>query len=234
MRSRSLYDSFRFAIEGVLHVFRTQRHMRYHFFMVVLVLTLAQVCRLNRTELVVLFFSICFVLISEMFNTAVEAVIDLVTDSYHPLAKRAKDVAAGAVLIASINAVVVGFLLFVDDDRIRGVMAGRTGASAPSLIHTLAIEFVVLLVALVALKVWGQRSSGPRNVISAHTAIGFSLATIAVLAARHEVMAGVLAMLVAVLLAQSRLERGVHSFRAVLAGAVLGMSLPVILMRLLP
>ncbi|MDH7571516.1 MAG: diacylglycerol kinase, partial [Armatimonadota bacterium] len=135
-----MLDSFRFALDGVMHVFRTQRHMRFHFFMVVLVLTLAKVYRLNRTELLVLFFSICFVLITEMFNTAVEAVIDMITQNYHPLAKRAKDVAAGAVLIASINAVVVGFLLFLDDARIREVLARAYTGSPPSMIRAAVIE----------------------------------------------------------------------------------------------
>lgn len=234
MKRRTLYDSFRFAVEGVLHVFRTQRHMRFHFLMVVLVLALAKVYRLNRTELLVLFFSISFVLITEMFNTAVETVIDMITEAYHPLAKHAKDMAAGAVLIASINAVVVGFLLFLDDARLRAVLSGAAGAHPPSLVRTVVIELVVLLVVLVALKVWGNRLNEPRGVVSSHTALGFSLATITVLVAHREVVVGVFAVLLAVLLAQSRLERGLQNFRAVFTGALLGICLPVILMRLLP
>ncbi len=234
MKNRTLFDSFRFAVEGVLHVFRTQRHMRFHFFMVVLVLSLAKIYRLNRTELLVLFFSICFVLITEMFNTAVEAMIDMITDSYHPLAKHAKDVSAGAVLIASINAVAVGFVLFLDDARIRDVLAGARATTAPSFVHVAIIEIVILLVVLLVVRVMGQSPTDSRSPISTYAALGFSLATLTVLAVPREVAVGIFVLLLALLLAQSRMERGLSGFRAVFTGALLGICLPVILMRLLP
>ncbi|HEX2999111.1 MAG TPA: diacylglycerol kinase [Armatimonadota bacterium] len=233
MKSGSLLDSFRYAFEGVLHVFRTQRHMRFHFFMVVLVLLLAKIYRLNRTELLVLFFSVCFVLLAEMFNTAVEAVVDLITTSYHPLAKQAKDVAAGAVLIASINAVVVGFVLFLDDTRMQAVLArAYSGAPLPA-IHFIMIELVILLVVLVAIKGSGQKGSdGP--LLSAYAALGFSLATVTVLVSSRDLGTGICALLLAILLAQSRMDRGLSDLRAIFNGAMLGICLPFLLLRLLP
>ncbi|HHX41461.1 MAG TPA: diacylglycerol kinase [Armatimonadetes bacterium] len=234
MKSRTLLDSFRFAVEGVLHVFRTQRHMRFHFFMMVLVLVLAKIYRLNRTELLVLFFSVCFVLITEMFNTAVEAVTDMITEAYHPLAKQAKDVSAGAVLIASINAVVVGFVLFLDDARIRQVLAGAYESSPMPVAYIAVIEVVMLLAVLVVLRVMGYNPTDSRSPINGHAALAFSLATLIVLVAQQEVAVGVFALLLAALVVQSRLERGLEGFRAVFTGALLGISLPVILMRLLP
>lgn len=234
MKSRTLLESFHFATDGLLHVFRTQRHMRFHFFMVVMVLALAKIYNLNRTELLVLFFSICFVLITEMFNTAIEAVTDMITESYHPVAKYAKDVSAGAVLIASINAIVVGFVLFLDDVRIREVLAGAYVNSPPPIARVLVIEVIMVLVILVALKALGERASDAGGIISGHTALGFSLATITVLVAHREVAVGAFVMLLAVLLAQSRLERGLGNFRAVFNGAILGICLPIILMLLLP
>ncbi|MBI3946521.1 MAG: diacylglycerol kinase [Armatimonadetes bacterium] len=233
MKSSSLIDSFRHAIDGVVHVFRTQRHMRFHFLMVVLVLTLAKVYQLNRTELLVLFFSVCFVLMTEMFNTAVEAVIDMVTQNYHPLAKHAKDVAAGAVLIASVNAVVVGFLLFLDSDRIRTVVARGYAAPMPAG-RVAVIEIIVLLVILLALKAFGSDSDGQRTPISGYSAVGFSLATLAVWLVHQEVLAGILVLLLALVLAQACVARGLQSFRAVFNGALLGTCLPVILVHLLP
>ncbi len=229
MKSSSLQDSFRYAGEGVLHVFRTQRHMRFHFFMVVLILALAKVFQLNRTELLVLLFSICFVLIAEMFNTAVEAIIDMITESYHPLAKHAKDVAAGAVLIASINAVVVGFVLFLDNTRIRQVLARAYTGSAPPMGHVAAIEAIILLVVLVMLKVQGERKT-----VSGYAALGFSLATFVILIVPQQLAVVVLVTLLAMLLAQVCLEKGLHNLRAVCNGALLGICLPVILLRLLP
>ena len=98
-RSKNPLDSFRHAVEGVIHTFRTQRNMRFHFFTVVLVLISGLLFRLDRIEMLVLLFTSSLVLVTEMFNTAVEVVVDMITQSYHPAAKFAKDIAAGAVLL---------------------------------------------------------------------------------------------------------------------------------------
>lgn len=230
MKSRSLEESFRCAFSGLVHVFRTQPHMRFHFLMVVLVLALAKIYRLGRTELLILFVSISLVLMTEMFNTALEAVIDMVTQTYHPLAKRAKDVAAGSVLIASVNAVIVGFLLFLDDDRIRRVVARGSPTPFPS--EVVIIEIVILLVLLLALR--ASHFGDGRVPVSGHSALGFSLATLTVWLVHREVLAGVLVVLLALVLAQACIARGLHSFRAVFNGALLGTCLPLLLLRVLP
>src|SRR5437016_6349173 len=89
-------DSFRYASEGVLHCFRTQKHMQFHFLMLVLVLMSGLLLALDVRDMLILIFCISLVIATEMVNTAVEAVVDLVAPNYHPLAKLAKDVAAGA------------------------------------------------------------------------------------------------------------------------------------------
>ena len=122
-RSKNAFDSFRYALDGILHGFRSQRHMRFHFGVAVLALLAGVVYGLNATELLVLTFAISMVIIAELFNTAIEAVVDMVTTTYHPLAKYAKDVAAGAVLIAALNACVVGILLFLDVERVKHMIA---------------------------------------------------------------------------------------------------------------
>ena len=114
-------NGFKYAVEGVVHVLRTQRHMRFHFLTLVLVLVVSLVFRLDREEVLILLFTVSLVLAAEMFNTAIEAVVDLVTQTYHPLAKFAKDIAAGAVLITTINALAVGFLLFFGGGRLKSI-----------------------------------------------------------------------------------------------------------------
>jgi len=125
-RTPSLLASFNYAFEGVIHVLRTQRNMRSHFMIAVGVLVAAVVTGVQRFELIALLLSIAFVLIAEMINTAVEAAIDVATTSFDPLAKLAKDVAAGAVLIATVNAVAIGYLVFqgefADRNRAREVV----------------------------------------------------------------------------------------------------------------
>ena len=111
-RRISILESFNYAVEGIIHVLRTHRNMRLHFAAAVLVLVLALVLGVERIELVALLLSIAFVLVAEMINSAIEAAIDVATSSFDPLAKLAKDIAAGAVLIASVNAIAVGYLVF--------------------------------------------------------------------------------------------------------------------------
>ena len=111
-RALSLIDSFNYAIEGLIHVLRTHRNMRIHFAVAIVVLVAAVWKGVNRFELIALLIAITFVLVAEMINSAIEQAIDLATTSFDPLAKLAKDIAAGAVLIATITAVAVGYLVF--------------------------------------------------------------------------------------------------------------------------
>ncbi|MGH3062160.1 MAG: diacylglycerol kinase, partial [Gaiellaceae bacterium] len=113
-RTPPVIQSLNWAFEGVIHVLRTQRNMRIHFALATAVLILAFSYGVTKLELMALLVAISFVLIAEMVNTAIEATIDLATTSFDPLAKIAKDIAAGAVLIAAVNAIVVGYLVFAD------------------------------------------------------------------------------------------------------------------------
>nr|WP_283809152.1 diacylglycerol kinase [Tumebacillus amylolyticus] len=106
--------SFSYAIEGMMHTLNTQRNMRIHFVVAFFAMLLALFLDLSKLELILLFFSIVLVVAAELFNTAIEAVVDLVTHDYHPLAKIAKDVAAAAVLLTAVHAVIVGFFVFSD------------------------------------------------------------------------------------------------------------------------
>lgn len=112
MRARTLADSFRYALEGIGYALRTQRNLRIHGAAAVLVLLLAALVGAGGHELALLVLAIGTVVAAELFNTAVEAVVDLVTPTYHPLAAVAKNVAAGGVLVLAGTAVVIGYLVF--------------------------------------------------------------------------------------------------------------------------
>jgi diacylglycerol kinase len=105
------FEGFRYAWQGIVYVVKTQRNVRVHLAAAVLVLVLAVLLRLSRIEVAVLVGCIMVVIAAEMVNTVAESIVDLVTDSYHPLAKVAKDAAAGAVLVTAIGSAVVGLLL---------------------------------------------------------------------------------------------------------------------------
>jgi diacylglycerol kinase len=106
-----LLQSFRYAWQGIAHVMRTQRNARIHAAIGALALLSAVILRLSPAELAAILICVFAVFAAEMMNTVVESFVDLVTAEYHPLAKVAKDVAAGAVLVTACGAALVGLLV---------------------------------------------------------------------------------------------------------------------------
>ena len=107
----SLLQSFRYAFAGLWQALRTQRNARIHLLATVAVTAMGLWLRLDAVRWAVLVLTISLVFFAEMVNTVVEVIVDLVTPEYHPLAKVAKDVSAGAVLVTAMAAVVVGLLI---------------------------------------------------------------------------------------------------------------------------
>lgn len=106
-----LINSFQWALCGIGHTIRTQLNMKIHLLAAVLVTAVSLFLRIPPAELAVLAVTIFMVLVAEMFNTALETVVDLVSPEQHRMAKIAKDVAAGAVLVTALNSLVVAYLL---------------------------------------------------------------------------------------------------------------------------
>jgi diacylglycerol kinase (ATP) len=106
-------DSFGYAFQGLFYTWETQRHLRVHLALAALAVLLGLALRIGATEWALLALTIALVLSLELLNTVVEAVVDLVTPEYHPLARVAKDVAAGAVLVSAVGGLAVGAFLFL-------------------------------------------------------------------------------------------------------------------------
>lgn len=112
-RALSLAESFRYAWAGVCYWLSSQRNARIHMAVAVVVLTAGVIVGLSSLEMAVIVTMVAIVLTAEMFNTAIEAAIDLATEEWCPLAKVAKDLSAAAVLVTAIAAVVVGLVIFL-------------------------------------------------------------------------------------------------------------------------
>lgn len=110
---RSFRDSFKDAARGIAVGIVEERNMKIHMLAVVLVLIFGIIFRLSLAEWGICLCFLALIPALELVNTAIESVVDLVTEEYHPLAKRAKDVAAGAVLWASVIAAVAGAMIFL-------------------------------------------------------------------------------------------------------------------------
>src|SRR4051794_35988995 len=112
-RAHSLQASFKYAFTGLCYCFRTQRNFRIHIAIAIVGAILGVLLALSWVEWAVFTAMVVLVLAAEMLNTMIESLVDLVTTDYHPLAKIAKDAAAGVVLLTAIGSVVVGLFIFL-------------------------------------------------------------------------------------------------------------------------
>jgi diacylglycerol kinase (ATP) len=215
-------DSFNFAFEGIIHVLRTQRNMRIHFLVAGAVLVAAIAIGVTRLELIALMISIAFVLIAEMINTAIEGAVDVSTTSFDPNAKLAKDIAAGAVLIATVNAIVIGYLVFSQAVQDRSSRLLEQLADAPAKLTLTALLLTVLLV--IFTKALTHRGTPLRGGFpSGHAAVGFAgWMALTLFVEQQRFLVSSVSFVLALLVAQTRVESGIHSGLEVLYGAVLG------------
>jgi diacylglycerol kinase (ATP) len=232
-RPPTVFDSFNYAFEGLIHVLRTQRNMRVHFVAAVIVLVISLVVGVSKIELIALLISIAFVLVVEMINTAIEGAIDVATTSFDPMAKLAKDIAAGAVLLATINAVAVGYLVFSGKVADRSARLLDRVRDAPAELTIVAL--VVTVIAVIALKAWTGSGTPLRGGLpSGHAAVAFAawIAATYVAGQHHRFLVSTLALVLALLVAQTRIESGVHSSAEVALGGLLGALTTLVLFQL--
>jgi diacylglycerol kinase (ATP) len=234
MRARTVLESYRFAMDGLVRMLETEHHVRYYFVFIAAVLALSVILRVNKIELILITFAICLVLVAELANTAIELVVNLTTEAYHPLAKAAKDVAGALVLVTTTTAFLVGALIFLDRQRLRAWLHEPLRAPPDPLRAALHVTFaglivVAVLVALGKLRV--RRGTLTRGgIISGHSALAAFLATAAwYFGASGGIM--VLALGLWLLVAQSRIDAGIHTYWEVLAGGALAVAVALVLFR---
>ena len=234
-RKTNIVEPFQVAWNGLVYTFRTQRHMRFHIYVVITVLLLGMFMNLGLREIMVLLFTVSLVMVAEMFNSAIEAVVDLTEPGYHPLAKFAKDIAAGAVLITTIIALVVGGLLILGENNWERIKINLT-AETPGIGVTQRIVLGLFLVFLVVVvgKGLGQRGQVLKGgLVSGHSAIGFFLATSAMLISNNLLVSGI-SIILACIIAQSRWEAKIHSVFELSLGAGVGVILALLLFGFWP
>jgi diacylglycerol kinase (ATP) len=220
MKKRTLVESFNNAIDGIIYVLKTQRNMRIHFLVGFVVLLLSLLFKLSKLEFLAIFFSIALVLIAELLNTSIEVTIDLTTDDHHKLARIAKDVAAAAVLVAAINAVFIGYLIFFNRLGEVNYFVLQKLKRSPPYVTGIALALTSLFV--VSAKAWGGAKSYLRGGWpSGHAALAGALFTALALLSRDFLISS-LALALALLVFESRIEGKVHTWFEVLSGALLG------------
>ncbi|SEN04612.1 diacylglycerol kinase family protein [Lihuaxuella thermophila] len=221
--------SFRYALEGLKFTVVTQRNMRIHFLAALGVLLLSLYLPMSKTEVLLLFVTIILVLFAELINTAVEAVVDMVTEEYHPLAKVAKDVAAGAVLLTAGLAVIVGISVFYP--YLNTLFQGLIGESADpadiGFAAIIAFDFFFTLM----IKGWLHRMGKSDWEPSMTTSIAFCVATL-IVAVIGSLILTLLVYFLTALIVGSRLRLQPNRL-SIFLGMVLGTSVAFIGVQLL-
>ncbi|GAC1591272.1 MAG: diacylglycerol kinase [Candidatus Velthaea sp.] len=222
IKDQRIFGAFHHAFEGIIYAVRTQRNMRIHFIAAALVLAATLYLHLQRPYVIAIVITVAVVLGFELFNTAIESVVDLMTVAHHPLAKIAKDTAAGAVLIVAFAAVIVGYLTFYEGILSGGDRVYRSVLALPA--NAVFIGLVIVgITTIVAKARIGRGSALQGGAVSGHAALAFSAATFIALLARSALLAS-LALFLAILVTQSRIESGIHSAREVFWGGLLGVA----------
>lgn len=219
MKRRGLIESSRNAVDGLLHVLRQDWHLRFICLVGAIVMLISALLRVTRIEVLFLLFAISMVVLAEVFNRAVEIVVDLVSPEYHPLAKTAKDVGGAAVLVAVIFGSVIALGVFMSADAV-SVLQGISTRPVPHFLHVGLVGVVTVVVAIILGKLWGGHGSLTRGgLVSAHSALAF-FCFISVWFLTGDYIVRGLAFALAILVAQSRVDAGIHTVREVLIGIV--------------
>lgn len=230
MKNKSLIESFNNALSGIISTVRSEKNMRIHLVAATLVLLLSLFYDLTRVEFIIVCITIAIVIICELFNTAIETVIDTVINVYHPKAKIVKDTAAGAVFVSAMLSLIVGYMVFFDRVSTSLEIGIIRIKQAP--MHVSIIAIIITLMFVVLLKAFfrkGTPFSG--GMPSGHAAVAFS-ATTAVALYSGNVSITILFIIVSLLVVQSRLEGKIHTLVELIAGAVLGFSVTLLLFKL--
>ena len=211
-----LVNSFNYAFEGIIYVVRTQRNMRIHFIVALAVLPLGVALGVSRIEMLAL--------LMEMANTALEMTIDVATPAFDPRARAAKDIAAGMVLVSAVTALFVGYLVFAP--RLQNPSQHAINTVRRSPVHLTVIAIAVVIMLVIAIKAYFGTGSPLRGGLpSGHAAVafgGWAAITLVTHSYENQVLVSTLAFVMAVLVAQTRVEAGVHSTLEVVYGGVLG------------
>ena len=230
IKNKNMIDAWKNAFNGIIYAVTTQRNIKQQLVIAVIVMLVSLLFNLSRAEFLCLMFTVILIIIAEMFNTAIETVVDLYTDLYHPKAKIAKDVGAGGVVIAAVNAIIVAYFLFFDKISDIGLNFIRNLANSP--VHMAFIGIFLIIILIVTLK--AAASTNKHKLLksnfspSGQAAMAFGANTIIWLSTTNIVVL-TLSMVMAILVCVTRIESKQKTLKEVIFGALTGISVVALL-----
>jgi len=228
--NKNFIDSWVNAFNGIIYATTTQTHIKKQLAIAVVVMLLSLFFNLSRAEFLCLMFTIVLIIVAEMVNTAIETVVDLYTDLYHPKAKIAKDVGAGAVVITAINALIVAYFLFFDKISDIGLNFLRNIANSP--VHMAFIGIFVTAIVLVYLKAASTTNKYKllKNGFAPSGQAGLAFAANSIIwLSTENIVVLTLSLVMAILVCATRAESKQKTIKEIIAGALIGIAVVALL-----
>ena len=221
--NKNFLDAWVNGINGIIYSTTTQKNIKVQLVIAVFFMIVSLFFDLERAEFLCLVISIVFIILAELINTAIETIVDLCTETFHPKAKIAKDVGAGAVVLAALNAVVVGYFLFFEKIGTIGTAMLDNIRSTPS--HLVFVSIVLVTIGVISLKAVATTNKSKiinSNFIpSGQSAIAFAILT-AVWLNTKNIIVLVLALILSIMVLENRIESKAKRLSEVVFGAAIG------------
>lgn len=228
LHNRNFFDACKNAVNGIIYGTTTQSNVKKQLVIIAFVMLISLFFNLSKVEFICLIFACVLIIFAEMINTAVETLVDLYVDVYHPKAKIAKDVAAGAVVITALNAVIIAYFLFFDKIGDMGNSIYQTVINSPTyLAFVVVILIIIVAVALKAAKIRGKRSN--KELIVSCQSMLASAAVVATWIVTENLVALSFAVILAIMICMNRVESKERTVLEVVLGVILGILITILM-----
>lgn len=227
LKNSNFIDACHNAVNGLIYATTTQTNIKKQLFMAVAVLVLSLFYKLETTQFLCITFAVFLVIFAEMINTAIETVVDLYTDKYHPKAKIAKDVGAGAVLLMSINSVIVAYFIFLNDTSIGEISQTIFQSMISSPKHLVFVSIILTVIAVLVFKAFSSNYNNKnfiknrKFVPSGQSALAFAILT-SIWLNSSNILIFSLALMLSMLVFENRLESKAHTLAETIFGSFMG------------
>lgn len=227
MKNDNFFEAWGNATNGIIYSATTQRNIRIQLVLAVIVMVLSLFYGLNTAEFLCLLFAVFMVIFAELINTAIETVVDLFVDVYHPKAKISKDVAAGAVVLAACNALVVGYFIFFKEENLKAISDSIFNNMVKSPLHLAFVAIMLVIIAVIAMKASCSKKKERGQLIkegfvpSGQSAIAFAALT-AIWLNSKDIVTFTLALILSILIVENRVYSNARTKAEVVFGACMG------------
>lgn len=215
------------AVNGIVYCATTQTNIRKQLILGTIVMILSLFYNFTTAEFLILTFAVFFVIFAEMVNTALETIVDLYVDVYHPKAKIVKDVGAGAVVLTAINAIIVAYFLFFRETQIAEISGSVFNTMMSSPTHLTFVGIILTIIAILVMKAMVNRKKSIKEQAtstfnpSGQSALAFAILT-AIWINSQNAIVFCLGLVLSILVVGNRMNDK-KSFAEVLFGSFMGM-----------